>query len=105
VDFLSKNTTAALDISLESTMPAVTTVNGLVLFIPGIFFSFSQFSSFPSMLSFETWLSLLHQHFPNISYHRPICLQKITTDSHSLAQVNMQIQDDRNVKLQTLSQK
>jgi len=38
VDFLSKNTTAALDISLESTMPAVTTVNGLVLFIPGIFF-------------------------------------------------------------------
>jgi len=38
VDFLTNSTAAALDSSLQSTLPAVTSVNGLVLFIPGIFF-------------------------------------------------------------------
>jgi hypothetical protein len=59
VDFLTKNTAAALDSSLESAMQVVTSVNGLVLFIPGMFFPFSQFSSFPSMLPCQTWLSFL----------------------------------------------
>ena len=94
VAFLANKTTAALDSSLESTMPAVTSRNGMVLYatgIPGTFFHFSQFSPFPSMLTCQTWLSLLlHQRFPNIFDLGPLCLRKITTDPHILAQVNMQ---------------
>jgi len=40
MNFLTNNTAAALDSSFESTMPAVTSFNGLVLFIAGIFFHF-----------------------------------------------------------------
>jgi hypothetical protein len=88
VAFLTNNTAAALGSSHERTMPAVTYTNELVFFIPGIFFHFYQFSSFASMLSSQTWLShLLHQRFPNMFAHSPLCLPKITTDPHILAQV------------------
>jgi len=40
VDVFTNNTAAALDSTLGSTMPAVTYFNGLVFFIPGIFFHF-----------------------------------------------------------------
>jgi hypothetical protein len=40
VNFLTNNTAAALDSSLEGTMPAATYFHGLILFIPGIFFHF-----------------------------------------------------------------
>jgi hypothetical protein len=94
VAFLANKTTAALDSSLESTMPAVTSRNGLVLYatgIPGTFFQFSQFSPFPFMLTCQTLLShLLHQRFPNIFDRGPLCLPKITTDPHILPQENIQ---------------
>ena len=96
VAFLTNNTAAALGSCHEGTMPAVTSGNGLVLFIPRIFFHFYQFSSFPAMLSCQTGLSLLiHQRFPNILDHELFCLRKITMDAHILTQVNMQFLDDR----------
>jgi hypothetical protein len=40
VDFLTNNTAAEMDSALESILTAVSSVNGLVLFIPGILFQF-----------------------------------------------------------------
>jgi hypothetical protein len=82
VDFLTNNTAAALDRSLEGTMPAVIYFNGLVLLIPGISFHY-YFSTFPSMLTCQSWLSLfLQQHFPNIFDMGPLCLLKYHGSTH-----------------------
>ena len=103
VGFLTNSTAAALDSSLESTMSAVS--YGLVLCIPGIYFSFSKFSSFPFMLSKTFGWALFYISVSQIFLiSDTFCLRKIITVPHILPLVNMQCSGITYPKLKTTSQ-
>jgi hypothetical protein len=78
VDLLTINTVAAMDSSPESTVSAVNSFNGLVFFIPRIIFHFSQFSSFPSMLSTKLGLAFFYiSLFQTLLIADPFVFQKL----------------------------